>query len=88
MLNAWQLQQRRADLIDQLYDRSGRTNGLYTGLWQEFAADVAVNARDTQYDDVIHDIAIAIGATETIDLAVEAAAALEVIRLHLFGKWI
>jgi hypothetical protein len=34
MVNAWQLQQRRADLIDQLYDRSGRTNGLYTGLWE------------------------------------------------------
>lgn len=34
-------QQIRADFIDHLYERSGRTNGLYTGLWHEFRAKVA-----------------------------------------------
>lgn len=32
----YQGEQRKADFLDVLYDYSGRTNGLYTGLWQEF----------------------------------------------------
>lgn len=30
------LEQKKAEFLDVLYDYSGRTNGLYTGLWQEF----------------------------------------------------
>lgn len=29
------LQQRRQDYLDHLYNQSGRTNGLYTGLFQQ-----------------------------------------------------
>ena len=29
-------EQRKADFMDHMYACSGRTNGLYTGLWQEF----------------------------------------------------
>ena len=29
-------QQQRADFMEHMYRCSGRTNGLYTGLWQEF----------------------------------------------------
>lgn len=28
-------QQRRQDYLEHLYTRSGRTNGLYTGLFQQ-----------------------------------------------------
>lgn len=35
------LQQRRADFMDHMYKCSGRTNGLYTGLWQEFCLNEA-----------------------------------------------
>ena len=37
-LNNWnvQEQQLRADFMTHMYDCSGRTNGVYTGLWQEF----------------------------------------------------
>ena len=41
-----ELDLNRARLMDQLYAASGRTNGLYTGLWQEFAGDLATNFRD------------------------------------------
>lgn len=30
-------QQLRSEFMDHLYKCSGRTNGLYTGLWAEFA---------------------------------------------------
>jgi hypothetical protein len=30
------VQQSRADFLDQLYAESGRTNGLYTGLFKEY----------------------------------------------------
>ena len=40
-------QHRRAIFMDHMYKCSGRTNGLYTGLWQEFclkeAGPVCVN---------------------------------------------
>ena len=29
-------QQQRSDFMDELYRRSGRTSGHYTGLWQQF----------------------------------------------------
>lgn len=29
-------EQEKAEFLDVLYDYAGRTNGLYTGLWQEF----------------------------------------------------
>ena len=32
--------------MDHLYARSGRTNGLYTGLWQQFCCDMVSQMRD------------------------------------------
>jgi hypothetical protein len=29
-------EQKKADFMEHMYQCSGRTNGLYTGLWQEF----------------------------------------------------
>jgi len=34
-------QQLRSDFISHLYLCAGRTNGLYTGLWQEFCTKEA-----------------------------------------------
>ena len=36
-----QLDQQRADMMEALYQRSGRTCGTITGLWEEFALDLA-----------------------------------------------
>ena len=33
-------QQARADYIERLYSMSGRTNGLYTGLYQQRVAEL------------------------------------------------
>jgi hypothetical protein len=38
-------QQLRADYMQQLYEASGRTNGLFTGLWHEHAFALATAAR-------------------------------------------
>lgn len=46
-IEAVKLNQLRADLMEELYARSGRTNGLYTGLWQDFCLELGAIARDT-----------------------------------------
>ncbi len=46
-IEAVKLNQLRADVIEELYARSGRTNGLYTGLWQDFCLELGAIARDT-----------------------------------------
>lgn len=46
-IEAVKLDQLRADLMEELYARSGRTNGLYTGLWQDFCLELGAIARDT-----------------------------------------
>ena len=47
-------QQARADYIEHLYRASGRTNGLYTGLYQQRVAElVAIDRAELalQYKD-------------------------------------
>ena len=41
-LKGWDVaeQQRRVDFLDELYVVSGRTNGLYTGLYSEWLEEV------------------------------------------------
>ena len=34
-------QQQRADFMEELYKASGRSNGIYTNLWQEFCINEA-----------------------------------------------
>ena len=46
MTRPFELDQRRADLIEYLYQVSGRTNGLYTGLWDDFCRDLVSRMRD------------------------------------------
>ena len=46
-IEAVKLNQLRADLMEELYARSGRTNGVYTGLWQDFCLELGAIARDT-----------------------------------------
>ena len=45
-IEAVQLDQRRADVMEALYIRSGRTNGLYRGLWQEYCLELGSKLRD------------------------------------------
>ncbi len=39
-------EQLKADFLDYLYEQSGRTNMLYTGLWQEFCVQCGIEARN------------------------------------------
>lgn len=87
-MNRVQLDQRRADMLDALYERSGRTNGLYTGLWDEFAHDMATNFRDTPYPELLARVVRAMDATESVMTQKQAQQAIEVCRQQLLGdKW-
>jgi len=39
-------EQLRADFLDFLYDKYGRTDGLYTDLWQQYLSDVGMQLRE------------------------------------------
>lgn len=39
-------EQLRADFLDYLYEKYGRSNGLYTGLWQQYQDDIALQMRE------------------------------------------
>jgi hypothetical protein len=87
MLNRIELDQRRADMMDALYERSGRTCNTYTGLWEEFCYEVAANFRDTDYADLHRDVVTAIGTTESVLPEKHAQQAIAVCRQHLLGRW-
>lgn len=42
-LNRWDVkaEQQKAEFMEHMYRCSGRTNGLYTGLWQAFCINEA-----------------------------------------------
>jgi hypothetical protein len=42
-------EQRKADFMEHMYRCSGRTNGLYTNLWQDFCMREAGPAMRDQY---------------------------------------
>jgi len=65
MLTAIELDQRRADFMDVIYDRAGRTDSTYTGLWNEFAHEVATNLRDLDYNVLRSDLIRAVGGTDS-----------------------
>ena len=82
------LDQARADMMDSLYQASGRTCGTYTGLWQEFCGDLAANFRDTYYPDLLDRVVKAIDATESVMSQKVAQQAIEVCRQQLLGdQW-
>lgn len=83
-----QLDQQRADMMDALYESSGRTCGTYTGLWQEFCADIAANFRDTSYPELLARVVRAMDATESVMTQKQAQQAIEICRQQLLGdKW-
>jgi len=52
-LNNWDVkaEQRKADFMEHMYKCSARTNGLYTGLWEEFAVnEAAPYCRDMYFE--------------------------------------
>jgi hypothetical protein len=88
MIPASFLDQQRADMMDALYERSGRTCGTYTGLWEEFAHDLAANFRDTSYPELLARVVLAMDATESVMTQKQAQQAIEVCRQALLGdKW-
>jgi hypothetical protein len=83
-----QLDQQRAEMMNALYERSGRTCGTYTGLWQEFCGDMAANFRDTDYPELLARVVRAMDATESVMTQKQAQQAIEVCRQQLLGdKW-
>ena len=42
---------RRAYFMDWLYKRSGRTNGLYTGLWQAWCQEAGRTLMELKFGD-------------------------------------
>ena len=65
MLNNTELDQRRADFMDMIYQRAGRNDQLYTGLWDEFSHEVASNLRDLDYNVFRSDLIRAVGGTDS-----------------------
>jgi len=50
------LDQRRTEFMEELYQRSGRTNGLFTGLWDEYSRKIAEKVRDSEQPDILQSI--------------------------------
>ena len=44
-MQPFELEQLKSDFLDYLYAKSGRTNGLYTGLWAEHCRTAGERAR-------------------------------------------
>ncbi len=87
-MNPVQLDQQRADMMDALYERSGRTCSTYTGLWEEFCRDIAANFRDTIYPELLAPVVRAMDATESVMTQKQAQQAIEICRQQLLGdKW-
>jgi hypothetical protein len=95
-MNRVQLDQQRANMMDALYERSGRDElpyghplrSTYTGLWEEFCRDIAANFRDTDYADMFARVVGAMDATQSVMTEKQAQQAIEVCRQQLLGdKW-
>jgi len=95
-MTSQQLDQQRADMMESLYQHSGRDQlpyghplrSTYTGLWDEFAHDLAANFRDTPYPELLARVVRAMDATESVFSQKQAQQAIEVCRQQLLGdKW-
>jgi hypothetical protein len=88
MMTAPQLDKNRADMLDVLYKRSGRTCGTYTGLWQEFCRDVGGNMRDLDYADLHAACVVAIDSAYSHLAEKHAQQCIAVMRQMLLGsRW-
>jgi len=90
------LDQKRADMMEALYQRSGREQlpyghplrGTVTGLWEEFSRDIAANFRDTDYAELFCRVSAAMDGTESVMTEKQAQRAIEICRQVLLGdKW-
>lgn len=87
-MKSFELDQKRSEMMEALYQKSGRTCSTYTGLWEEFCRDVAVNFRDTSYPDLLNRAVKAMDATESVMTQKQAQQAIEVCRQQLLrDKW-
>lgn len=83
-----QLDQQRAEMMESLYQHSGRTCCTYTGLWEEFARDIAANFRDISYHELFARVVRAMDESESVMTEKQAQQAIEVCRQVLLGvKW-
>ena len=82
------LDDQRHEMMEALYRASGRTCGTYSGLWEEFARDIAANFRDTYYPELFAKVVKAMDATESVMTEKQAQQAIEVCRQQLLGdEW-
>ena len=87
MLNPVQLDQRRADFLENIYQEKGRDDQLLTGLWDEFKQFLATNFRDLDYKALHNDI---VRATHSLDSDVakrNADIAITLMIKHLMEGW-
>ena len=81
------LDNRRHQMMEALYERSGRTCNTYTGLWDEFAHDLADNTRDVEYQDLFNAVCLAMSDTQSVLVEKHAQQAIQVVRRYILGKW-
>jgi hypothetical protein len=81
------LDNRRHQMMEALYARSGRTCNTYTGLWVDFAHDLANNTRDVEYEELFKAVCLAMGKTQSVLIEKHAQQAIQVVRHYILGKW-
>lgn len=94
-MNRVQLDQQRADMLESLYQHSGRDElptghplrKTYTGLWEEFSRDIAANFRDTDYAELHAKVCQAMDGTDSVMTEKQAQQAIAVCRAQLLGRW-
>jgi len=85
-MNPTFLDQQRADMMEALYQASGRTCSTYTGLWEEFCRDIAANFRDTYYPELLTKVMRAMDDTMSVMTEKQARQAIAVCRQQLLGE--
>lgn len=94
-MKSFQLDQQRADMLESLYQHSGRDQlpkghplrCTYTGLWEEFCRELAANFRDTDYQELLADVMSGMDETQSVMSEPQAKAAIAVCRKYLLGRW-
>ena len=81
-----QKQERRAKILESLYKDSGRSNGLYTGLWEEFCQDLGRSFVEKDYEELHKEVVTALQKTESVYDDVLAHAAIKACRKALLQK--
>ena len=85
MLTPVELDQRRADFMEMLHQHY-QTENLFTGLWERFAYDSAVNLRDLDYSVLRSDLIRAFGSADSELAGRYADTAITVLINHVFPQ--